>query len=72
MLELDAKCKGIGNLPNSGVPGELKSELSDDIEQLQQRLKQEDFHTHQADLSTLLANIKTRVADAAEQDESRC
>ena len=65
LLELNTKCKGIANLPNSGVPGELKSELSDDIEQLQQRLKQEDFHTHHADLSTLLANIKTRVADAA-------
>jgi predicted transcriptional regulator len=65
LLELNAKCKGIANLPNSGVPGELKSELSDDVEQLQQRLKQEDFHKHQADLSTMLANIKNRVADAA-------
>jgi len=65
LLELNKKSKGITNLPNSGVPGELKSELSDDIEQLQQRLKQEDFHTHHADLSTLLANIKNRVADAA-------
>ena len=65
LLALDAKSKGINGLPNSGVPGELKAELADDIEQLQQRLKQEDFHKHQADLSTMLGNIKTRVADAA-------
>lgn len=65
LLALDAKSKGINGLPNSGVPGELKTELAADIEQLQQRLKQEDFHKHQADLSTMLGNIKTRVADAA-------
>ena len=65
LLELNTKCKGIANLPNSGVPGELKSGLSDEVEQLQQRLMQEDFHKHQADLSTMLGNIKTRVADAA-------
>ena len=65
LLALDAKSKGINGLPNSGVPGELKAELADDIEQLQQRLRQEDFHKHQADLSTMLGNIKTRVADAA-------
>lgn len=65
LLELDAKCKGINGLPNSGVPGELKTELADDVEQLQQRLKQEDFYRHQADLSTTLGNVKIRVADAA-------
>lgn len=65
LLELNTKCKGIANLPNSGVPGELKSELSVEVEQLQQRLQQEDFHKHQADLSTMLGNIKTRVSDAA-------
>ena len=65
LLELNTKCKGIVDLPNSGAPGKLKSELAGDIEQLQQRLNQEDFHKHQADLATMLANIKTRVADAA-------
>ncbi|WP_299200512.1 BREX system P-loop protein BrxC [uncultured Amphritea sp.] len=65
LLELDSKCKGIKGLPNSGVPGELKSELAGDLEQLQQRLQQEDFHKYQADLSTMLGNIKARVADAA-------
>ncbi|WP_299876416.1 BREX system P-loop protein BrxC [uncultured Cocleimonas sp.] len=65
LLELDAKCKGINNLPNSGVPGELKAELADDIEQLQQRLKLEDFHKYRADLSTMLGNIRIRVSDAA-------
>ncbi|MDC0412435.1 BREX system P-loop protein BrxC [Porticoccus sp.] len=65
LLELSTKCKGIASLPNTGVPGKLKSELSDEVEQLQQRLKQEDFHKHHADLSTMLGNIKTRVSKAA-------
>jgi hypothetical protein len=65
LLELDAKFVGINGLPNSGFPGELKSELTEDLEQLQLRLKQEDFHKHQADLATILGNIKTRVSDAA-------
>ncbi len=62
---LDAKSKGINGLPDSGLPGELMSELADELEQLQQRLRQEDFYKHQADLSTMLGNIETRVADAA-------
>jgi len=65
LLELNTKCKGIDSLPNTGVPGKLKSELADEVEQLQQRLKQEDFHKHHADLSTMLGNIKTRVSKAA-------
>jgi hypothetical protein len=65
LLALDAKSKGINGLPDSGVPGELMSELADELEQLQQRLRQEDFHKHQADLSTMLGNIETCVADAA-------
>ena len=65
LLELSTKCKGIDILPNTGVPGKLKSELADEVEQLQQRLKQEDFHKHHADLSTMLGNIKTRVSKAA-------
>lgn len=65
LSELDLICKGIASLPNSGVPGELKDELTGDIDQLQQRLNQEDFYKYQADLATTLGDIKTRVTDAA-------
>jgi len=74
LLELDLKLQGIERLPSAGTPGELKVELSEFVEQLQQRLKQEDFYRHQADLATTLSNIKTRVGDAAnkmEQDVER-
>lgn len=67
LLELDTKLQGIERLPTAGAPGELKNELAEYVEQLQQRLKQEDFYRHQADLSTTLSNIKTLVADAAEK-----
>lgn len=65
LQELDGKCEGIDRLPGSGIPGDLKAELSQPLEQLKQRLNQEDFYQHQADLSTALSDIKKRVADAA-------
>ena len=65
LQELDSKCEGIDRLPCSGIPGDLRAELSEPLEQLKQRLTQEDFYQHQADLSTALSDIKTRVADAA-------
>ncbi len=67
LKELDEKCQSISRLPKSGIPGDLRTELSEPLEQLQQRLNQEDFYKHQADLTTTLSNIKTRVADAAEK-----
>ena len=67
LIELDTKLQGIQRLPEAGTPGELKAELADYVEQLSQRLKQEDFYRHQADLSTTLSNIKSLIADAAEK-----
>jgi hypothetical protein len=67
LKELDEKCQSITRLPQSGIPGDLRAELAEPLEQLKQRLNQEDFYKHQADLTTTLSNIKTRVADAAEK-----
>jgi len=65
LAALDSKRQGIGRLPDSGIPGDLKAELEEPLSQLKQRLQQEDFHQHQADLSTMLSDIRMRVADAA-------
>lgn len=64
--ELQAHRREIGELPASGVPGDLRRELEDELTQLGQRLKQDDFYRHAADFSSLLTHLKTRVHDAVE------
>ena len=54
-------------LPNSGVPGELKDDLADDLLQLGERLSQTTFYKHAADLNCQLTAIKTRTSEAARQ-----
>lgn len=65
----------IDELPNTGAPGELRKELSDDLETLSERLKKEDFFKHAADLSSLLTHIKARVRETvsslSEQQKQR-
>ena len=53
----------IDELPNTGAPGELRNELSEDLVNLSERLKKEDFFNHAADLNSLLTHIKGRVRD---------
>lgn len=53
----------IDELPNTGAPGELRKELSEDLVNLSERLKKEDFFKHVADLSSLLTHIRGRVRD---------
>lgn len=54
-------------LPNSGVPGELRGDLAENLMQLDERLKLTSFHKHAADLNSLLTAIKTRTSQAARQ-----
>lgn len=65
----------IDELPNTGAPGDLRKELSDDLETLSERLKKEDFFKHAADLSSLLTHIKARVRETvnslSEQQKQR-
>ncbi len=65
--ELQNHIREIQQLPDSGVPGELKQDLADVIESAQQRLAQDDFRKHGADLTTSLTSIQSRTRDAALQ-----
>jgi len=65
--DLQHHCREIEALPASGVPGQLRADLSEDIAQIAQRIALPDFHKHAADLSTRLTAIKTRTRDAAIQ-----
>ncbi|MBB3862674.1 hypothetical protein GGQ88_003976 [Novosphingobium hassiacum] len=56
----------IDELPNTGAPGELRKELGEDLVNLSERLKKEDFFKHTADLNSLLTHIKGRVRDTVQ------
>lgn len=56
----------IQELPNTGAPGELRKELSEDMVSLSERLEKEDFFKHAADLSSLLTHMKGRVRDTVQ------
>ncbi len=55
----------ITDFPDSGVPGQLRRELVDELEHLSERLSKEDFYKHAPDLNTLLTTLQARTRDAA-------
>jgi hypothetical protein len=65
--ELQAHRRDIESLPATGIPGELRRDLAEGLEQLAERLGKDDFYRHAADLSSLLTDIKARVRDAVPQ-----
>jgi len=59
--ELREHWKEIKALPDSGTPGKLKTEIEELLELIGERLGQDNFYTHAADLKTALTDIKTMV-----------
>jgi hypothetical protein len=49
------------------VPGALRAEVADELQQLTERLAQVDFYRHGTDYASLLTNIQSRVREAALQ-----
>lgn len=56
--------RGIGDLPGTGAPKELREAVGDDLDSVADMLAQEDFFKRKADLSTRRTVIESRVADA--------
>lgn len=75
LRELQAHSRDIEALPDTGVPGELRRELGEDLTTLSDRLGKEDFYKHTADFNSQLTHIKGRVREAvitlAEQQKLR-
>lgn len=67
LRELQQHRREIDNLPQSGVPGQLREALSEELALLDQRLQQDDFWKHAADFNTSLTAIKSHTRDAAIQ-----
>ena len=61
LREIQAHRRDIKALPDTGVPGELHHELSEDMGTLSERLGKEDFYKHTADFNSKLTHLKGRV-----------
>jgi hypothetical protein len=60
-------CSEIDSMPNSGIPGQLRENLSDELSRVKQWLKKEDFYKHAVDLNILRTSIMARIRDAAQK-----
>ncbi len=69
--QLQTHRREIASLPDTGVPGELRRELTEDLDRLTERLNSDDFFRHAADLNSLLTDFKARVRDAAVRLEDK-
>ena len=56
--------QNIESLPDTGIPGELRKELIEEIAALSDRLKKDDFYKHAIDFNSLLTHLKSRVRDS--------
>jgi hypothetical protein len=59
--------KEIRALPDSGIPGQLRNDVEESLAQIGERLGQENFYQHSADLSSALTSIKNHLRDAIDQ-----
>lgn len=64
LRDLQAHRRDIEALPDTGVPGEMRRELTEDLGNLADRLGKEDFHKHSADFNSQLTHLRGRVRDA--------
>jgi hypothetical protein len=64
LRDLQAHRRDIEALPDTGVPGDLRRELADDLAALSERLGKEGFYKHTADFNSQLTHLRSRVRDA--------
>jgi hypothetical protein len=62
--DLQTHRRDIEGLPATGVPGELRRELADELDTLSERLSKEDFYQHATYFYSELTQLKGRVRDA--------
>jgi hypothetical protein len=54
----------LAEMPNTGSPGELKAAVRDELDAVEDRLKQDDFYRFQPDLNSSKTAIEGRIAEA--------
>jgi len=75
LSELQDHCREISQLPNTGVPGDLRRDSEDALKTVTDWTATDEFYRHAADFSTQLTETKARVRDAvatlADQQKQR-
>lgn len=64
LRELQSHRLDVEALPDTGIPGELRNELREDLSALSDRIKTDDFYNHVADFNSLLTHVKGRVRES--------
>ena len=64
---LQTHVREITALPDSGIPGDLRQELSEEMDLVRQRLERDDCYLHAADLMTTLTTITSRTTATAQR-----
>jgi hypothetical protein len=67
--EVKRHASEISALPGSGIPGRLRTDLEEEISLARERLAQEGFFNHAADLSSTLTTLEARTRDAVKEME---
>ena len=57
----------LASLPDTDIPGQLRNELSHELDNLTERLAMEDFYTHVPDLNSMLTTFETKTHEAAKK-----
>ena len=65
LVELQQHRRELESLPASGTPGQLKTELQDEIAGLNERLNHADFFKYTTEFASSLTTFKSRVRDTA-------
>jgi effector-binding domain-containing protein len=65
LSDLARHIREIDQLPKSGMPGRLREDLSESIDHAKQRIGQDDFCKHAADLASTLTSIQAATRDTA-------
>lgn len=75
LRELQDHCREIAQLPDTGIPGDLRRDSEDALKSVTDWISTDEFYRHTADFSTQLTETKARVRDAvatlAEQQKQR-
>jgi hypothetical protein len=64
LKDLQVHRQEIEKLPGSGTPGQLKSDLDEELNQLKERLNSPDFFKYTTEFASSLTNLKSRLRDA--------
>jgi hypothetical protein len=65
--ELREHWKEIQALPDTGTPGQLRAKVEETLQPIADRLEQDNFYAHAADLNSALTTVKTLVRNATQQ-----